>query len=79
MTRCSKWYSSRFSAWPQPADLHLGHQPSTMFFAADGDVALRGFDRIAEEEANWLVQEIASAMGSVDRFSRMKTSVAMGR
>ena len=67
MTPCSMWNSSRVSARPQPADLHLGHQPNTMFSAADGDVALRGFDRVAEEEANWLVQEIASAMGSVDR------------
>ena len=36
------------------AHLLLGHQPSTMFFAADGDMALRGYDRLAEEEANWL-------------------------
>ena len=36
------------------AHLLLGHQPSTMFFAADGDMALRGYDRSAEEEANWL-------------------------
>ncbi len=67
MTPCSRWNSSRVSASFQPAHLHLGHQPSTMFFAADGDMALRGYDRVAEEEANWAVQEIASAMGSVDR------------
>ena len=36
------------------AHLLLGHQPSTMFFAADGDMALRGHDSLAEEEANWL-------------------------
>ena len=36
------------------AHLLLGHQPSTMFFAANGDVALRGYDGSAEEEANWL-------------------------
>ena len=36
------------------AHLLLGHQPSTMFFAADGDMALRGYDGSAEEEANWL-------------------------
>lgn len=35
------------------AHLLLGHQPSTMFFAANGDMALRGYDRLAEE-ANWL-------------------------
>ena len=36
------------------AHLLLGHQPSTMFFAANGDMALRGYDRLAEDEANWL-------------------------
>ena len=36
------------------AHLLLGHQPSTMFFAANGDMALRGYDQLAEEEANWL-------------------------
>ena len=36
------------------AHLLLGHQPSTMFFAAEGDMALRGYDSSAEEEANWL-------------------------
>ena len=67
MTPCSRWNSSRVSASFQPADLHLGHQPSTMFVPADGGMALRGYDRVAEEEVNWLVQEIASAMESVDR------------
>ena len=36
------------------AHLLLGHQPSTVFFAADGDLALRGYDSSAEDEANWL-------------------------
>ncbi len=36
------------------AHLLLGHHPSTVFFAADGDMALRGYDISAEEEANWL-------------------------
>ena len=36
------------------AHLLLGHQPSTVFFAADGDLALRGYDSSAEEEADWL-------------------------
>lgn len=34
--------------------LLLGHSPSTMFFVANGDMALRGYDQLAEEEANWL-------------------------
>lgn len=36
------------------AHLLLGHQPSTMFFAGNGDMALRGYDPSAEEDANWL-------------------------
>ena len=36
------------------AHLILGHQPSTMFFVRDGEVALRGFNTTIEEEANWL-------------------------
>lgn len=36
------------------AHLLLGHQPSTMFFAGNGELALRGYDPSAEEDANWL-------------------------
>ena len=36
------------------AHLLLGHEPSTMFFAGQENLALRGFNRAAEEEANWL-------------------------
>ena len=36
------------------AHLVLGHQPSTFFFSGDGDLALRGYDESAEEEADWL-------------------------
>ena len=36
------------------AHLLLGHQPSTMFFAGNGDLALRGYDGPTEEEADWL-------------------------
>ena len=34
--------------------LLLRHKPSTVFFADESEVALRGYDRSAEEEANWL-------------------------
>ena len=36
------------------AHLLLGHQPSTVFFAGEESLALRGYDRAAEEEADWL-------------------------
>ena len=36
------------------AHLLLGHQPSTVFFAGDEHLALRGFNPQLEEEANWL-------------------------
>ena len=36
------------------AHLILGHQPNTMFFVGNGEVALRGFNQTIEEEANWL-------------------------
>ena len=34
--------------------LLLGHEPSTMFFAGEEGLALRGYNKDAEEEANWL-------------------------
>ncbi len=36
------------------AHLLLGHRPSTMFFAGEENLALRGFNPQLEEEANWL-------------------------
>ncbi len=36
------------------AHLLLGHEPSTMFFAGQENLALRGFNKAAEEEADWL-------------------------
>lgn len=36
------------------AHLLLGHEPNTVFFSGDGDIALRGYNGPAEEEANWL-------------------------
>ena len=56
------------------AHLLLGHEPSTVFFAADGDLALRGYDPLAEEEANWLAAALllpreALVWGRRQRFS----------
>ena len=36
------------------AHLLLGHEPSTMFYVGDEDIALRGYNSGAEEEAGWL-------------------------
>ena len=36
------------------AHLLLGHEPSTMFYVGEEDIALRGYNADVEEEANWL-------------------------
>ena len=36
------------------AHLLLGHEPSTVFFPGQENLALRGFNKSAEDEANWL-------------------------
>ena len=36
------------------AHLLLGHESSTLFFAGQEDLALRGYNKEAEDEANWL-------------------------
>ena len=36
------------------AHLMLAHEPSTMYFVGDGELALRGFKKDIEDEANWL-------------------------
>ena len=36
------------------AHLLLGHEPGTMFFAGQENLALRGFNPVAEQEADWL-------------------------
>ena len=36
------------------AHLILDHDPTTMFFIGEGELALRGYDSSIEEEANWL-------------------------
>lgn len=36
------------------AHLLLGHEPSTMFFVAEEDIALRGHNKDAEDEASWM-------------------------
>lgn len=36
------------------AHILLGHEPSTMFFVGEKDIALRGYNKDAEDEANWM-------------------------
>ena len=36
------------------AHLILGHDPNTVFFVGESDLALRGYNRSDEDEANWL-------------------------
>lgn len=57
------------------AHLLLGHQPSTMFFAADGGMALRGYDRSAEEEANWLAAALLLPREALASARRQLVSV----
>ena len=51
--------------------LLLGHEPSKMVFTADADLALRGYDPSAEEEANWLA---AALLLPRDALVRIKSS-----
>ena len=36
------------------AHLLLGHEPSAMFYSSEEDIALRGFSKESEDEADWL-------------------------
>ena len=40
------------------AHLLLNHEPSTMFYVSDEDIALRGFNKEAEDEAIWLADTL---------------------
>ena len=40
------------------AHLLLGHVPSVMSYVGDQDLAIRGYDKAAEDEANWLAGAI---------------------
>ena len=47
------------------AHLLLGHRPSTMFFAGQENLALRGFNPELEEEANWLAGALLLPRGAL--------------
>ena len=55
------------------AHLLLGHEPSTMFFAGQENLALRGFNRDAEEEANWLAGALLLPRDALLKLRAQKT------
>ena len=56
------------------AHLLLRHKPSTVFFADESEVALRGYDRSAEEEANWLAAALLLPREALMRLRRLRLS-----
>ena len=56
------------------AHLLLGHQPSTVFFAGDEHLALRGFNPQLEEEATWLAGALLLPRTALMRIHLAKQS-----
>ena len=56
------------------AHLLLGHQPSTVFFAGSEELALRGYDSAAEEEANWLAAALLLPREALVRAQRQRAT-----
>lgn len=54
------------------AHLLLRHQPSTMFFAGDADLALRGYNAAAEQEANWLAATLLLPRVALVQLQRLQ-------
>ena len=54
------------------AHLLLGHEPSTIFFAGQENLALRGFNKAAEEEANWLAGALLLPRDALVRLRAQK-------
>ena len=46
-----------------------------MFFAANADIALRGYDRLAKEEANWLAAALLLPREALVSTRRRRLSV----
>ena len=72
------------------AHLLLGHEPSTMFFVGEEDIALRGYNKDAEDEANWMAGALllprdvlvyirTSGMGEAEVCKRYNVSSALLR
>ena len=56
------------------AHLLLGHEPSTMFFAGEENLALRGFNKAAEEEADWLAGALLLPRDALVRLRSQKSA-----
>jgi hypothetical protein len=61
------------------AHLLLGHEPSTMFYVGDDDIALRGYNRGAEEEASWLAGALLLPREALTRIRSRGISDAEAR
>ena len=55
------------------AHLMLRHRPSTMFFAGQENLALRGYDEALEEEANWLAGALLLPRDALVRVKLRRT------
>ena len=58
------------------AHLLLGHEPSTMFYVGDGDIALRGYDQGNEEEAGWLAGALLLPRETLVHIKRVRLTNA---
>ena len=70
-------YQSRHSSdvMHELAHLLLGHQPSTVFFAGAEELALRGYNDSAEQEANWLAGALLLPRHALVQARRQQVSV----
>ena len=66
--------SARYSSdvMHELAHLILNHEPSSMFFVGDGELALRNYNRAAEEEADWLAGALLLPRDALVRLSRRR-------
>ena len=56
------------------AHLLLGHTPITWFFVGSEELALRGYDPAAEEEANWLAGALLLPREALVRAQRQRVT-----
>ena len=56
------------------AHLLLDHDPSTIFFAGDEALALRGYNKDSEEEANWLAGALLLPRDALTRLRAENSS-----
>ena len=57
------------------AHLVLGHDPTTMFFIGEGELALRGYDSSIEQEADWLAGALLLPRVALAHITRRRLSV----